>query len=108
MNGKRIFSWVFGALVLLFSGIVYFQFLYLTGFPDGHRTELERAQLVLFSFFIAVNVALSGFAFRLGWSGSENWDSHFRLTVLTFFCLVLGTLLINFYLTSHLAHGGGG
>jgi hypothetical protein len=84
------------ALVLVF--LVYTNYIYMLGFPDGFITELGYAQRRLAYIFIAVSIVFAAYFFYLGPVASQKEISRLLSVAAALYSLVIaGVVLINFY-----------
>lgn len=97
-----------GCLLFIASALVYL-IMQSRGFPDGHLTELDRAENVLATLFIGVNTP-AGLWFILlgGQSGQQRITKRFRLTLLLYALFAFLLFGIDLYLRHHLDNGAGG
>ena len=102
-------AWLLGMFGLLFPFLVYAFFIRLLGFPDGHLTELERAERVLFWIFAGCSWIL-GFVLVYFSRGTPNeaTDRHCKRMMLLYACLFLISLAVDVGFRYTLNHGGGG
>lgn len=109
MNGNKIVAYISGVFALIISGYCYLCYLYMLGFPDGHLTELERAEKSLFTSFIIFNIILSGGFFYLGRPRSPiNSSKKVYFILLLYIMVTITVFSIDYYFRQHLEHGGGG
>src|SRR6266550_627783 len=71
MKLKTIFPFVLGGAALALSLFVYFEYIYMLGFPDGFITELGHAERKLAQIFIAASVIFASCFIYLGWMASR-------------------------------------
>jgi membrane protease YdiL (CAAX protease family) len=102
----RILSLLLGISVLAIAALHYNSLNYF-GFPDGSRTELERALLPLYRAFIGLSIAGAAYLFYLA-----AWRAPARYNLVTVALIYLGLfavrLAIGYYLSTQLDHGQGG
>jgi hypothetical protein len=96
-----------GALVLAICLKVFY--IDMAGFPDGHLTELERSELVLFKAFAGLALVFSGYCLRCGLSSSRlGVGKRFGIASALFALITLAVIATDYVLRSNLNHGGGG
>ncbi len=78
------------------------------GFPDGHKTELERAQAPLYMIFISISVTYGAYLSYFGWTSNQQNTTRFWITITTYIIFYIFIMLINFYMSLHLSDGQGG
>lgn len=109
MESKRIIAYLFGCAALAASLFVYLEYVYMLGFPDGHVTELGRAQRSLAYVFIAASVVFGLCFFYLGSVISRRRiDKQLSIVVALYVMSVVVVFLIDSYYRSHLMDGRGG
>lgn len=109
MKSKRIIACSFGCAALAASLLVYLEYVYMLGFPDGHITELGRAQRSLAYVFIAASVVFGLCFFYLGSVVSRRRiDKQLSIIVVLYLLSVIVVFLIDSYYRSHLMDGRGG
>lgn len=105
---NRMLSFMAGAFVLLSSVIVH-EMIQSRGFPDGHLTDLDRAEKPLANLFGWVSVPVGLWCISLGWRAVDQpIIKAFRATVALYTVFVLLLLAVDFYYRQHLDNGGGG
>jgi hypothetical protein len=109
MRGPRLLACLFGGFVLFFVGVMYLQFIHLSGFPDSYRTDLDIAQTRLFSAFCVAGLVIGAYSFHLAWSESvENPQRQLMMAVLSFVVLAIIVFSLSVSFSGSLDHGGGG
>ncbi|TMM59387.1 hypothetical protein FEE95_08135 [Maribacter algarum] len=79
------------------------------GFPDGHLTEFEHAVKPLF-----ISNSILALLFGILFYGLARFSSKTRSRVIFYFSfvlfvlLIIGLIVLYFYFSSNLNHGGGG
>lgn len=97
-----------GCLLFIASALVYLT-MQSRGFPDGHLTELDRAENVLATLFIGVSTPAGVWFIVLGGEpGKQLITKRFRLTLLLYALFTFLLLGIDLYLRHHLDNGAGG
>ncbi len=108
---KRQQGWAYLSAAVTLSLLVTIKFLYIdfAGFPDGHLTDLERAEITLFKVFACVAVPFSGyFLYCARTHSKETADRRFLAAASVLILLAVLSLGLKFYLGMHLDHGQGG
>ena len=109
MNFSRLLSFGFATLALLLPVAIYVMYIQYLGFPDGHLTELERAERLLYWPFTAVSIILGIFLHYSYWKTYINKTGRkLTIPVLLYFLLLIVFGLIEYYFRLHLEHGTGG
>jgi hypothetical protein len=102
----RILSLLLGIAVLAIAALHYHSLNYF-GFPDGHRTELERALPPLYRGFIGLSIAGAAYLFYL--AALRTPTKRKLVTAALIYLLLFATrLAIEYYLSTQLDHGQGG
>jgi hypothetical protein len=108
MNKNKDFVYLSSLFILAIAAYIYSKYIYMLGFPDGHLTELNRAEKILFSTFIYVSIFLSLVLFYIGSIDPLfGIDRKIWLTLFSYLFLVFSTFLIDYYLQLHLDRGIG-
>jgi hypothetical protein len=97
-----------GVLVTLATAYFHYSEMGYFGFPDGHRSELERALIPIYRAFIGLFlICASYFAYLALWVRQIR---KAQITAATLIYLVAFGALISarFYLSLYLDHGRGG
>lgn len=71
MRLDRIIAYLLGLAALGAALLVYGEYIYLLGFPDGFITDLERAERNLAYIFIGVGLLASAGCVYLGWAAGR-------------------------------------
>lgn len=66
---KRIIAYSLGFIVLAFTPLVYLEYVYMLGFPDGFITDLEHAARNLAYVFIGISFVIGVGFIYLGATG---------------------------------------
>jgi hypothetical protein len=108
MNLKRILATLSAFITLATSLLVYLEYIYLLGFPDGFITDLEYAQRNLAYIFIAISVIASLYFLYL-FLTSANKQIGKKLTVVAVLYLIFAVslFLLDSYYRSHLSNSNG-
>lgn len=97
-----------GATVTLISAIWFFH-IQSMGFPDGHLTELDRAEITLFKVFSGLALPFVGYFVYCGRThSSETGDKRFLTAAAAWTLITILCVAIEVYLGMHLEHGQGG
>ncbi|MEQ1570913.1 MAG: hypothetical protein ABMA64_35110 [Myxococcota bacterium] len=108
MNGARGIGFLAAWVTVEVAAWAYVHLTW-AGFPDGHLTELDRAEQWLFGGFAAVGLAF-GLAFAvLGWrAGRRPVGRALALALAAYLALALGVAATHAVLASRLDSGQGG
>lgn len=106
---KRIIIALLLLIVICLPVFIYITHIKYLGFPDGHLTELDRAEKLLFNIFVIVSILFLLFSFYFGIIRMKI-KSLFSFLRLFFFyiCLLVIFYGIIFYLSTFLKNGAGG
>lgn len=106
---KHILAFVIGAVALASSFLVYLEYIYMLGFPDGFISELDRAERQLAYVYIVGNVILSSYFIYLGWVAPRKEISK-KLFVAIFLYLIflLSIYFVDYYCRLHFTGSTGG
>lgn len=106
--GTRILAYLLGCIPLALATIAYLERQSL-GFPNGHLTEVERAQKTLLALSTWTSLLFSGWFAFLGWMAARRRVGT-KLCVATILYVLVAALLLGVdrYLRQHLEGGGGG
>lgn len=104
-----IFACTTGVVALVLSFIVYLDYVYLLGFPDGFISELGQAERKLAYIYILGSIVLSIYSIYLGWVALKKEISK-NLFVIMFIYLIfiLSLYFTDYYYRLHLADSTGG
>ena len=103
----RVISGLYAILTLLFAAVLYYE---MTGFPDGHLTEYDRAMHIPLTIFNWTNIVFCGYFSYISIGSTEKIKQKFTKAFI--FHLLLCTLLycLHYYYKNylHLESGQGG
>ena len=109
MRLNRAIAYLFGCVALASSLLVYMDYVYMSGFPDGSITELGRAERRLAYVFIGVSLVLASCFIRLGAVASrKRVGKKLSAAVVLYLVSVAALFLVGNYYRSHLDDGIGG
>lgn len=109
MISSRLLACVLGLAALAVALYVYEEYIRLLGFPDGHVTDLGTAEKTLAAVFIGLSTPLGLYLIYLGTAARQEPTKARWLVVVGLYGLVLvGALVVDRYLRSHLDGGAGG
>lgn len=109
MTLKRTVAYLCGCVAFAASFLVYLEYIYLLGFPDGFITELEYAERRLAFIFIGVSViAGSCFVYLGGAAARKKFNKQLFAAIILYLIFVLGVGLTDYYYRLHLTGSGGG
>ncbi len=109
MKLNRVFAYIIGCIALILSVLVYLQYIYMLGFPDGFITELGYAQRRLSYIFIGVSVVLGLRSIYLGWVASRKEISKkLFITIFVYLIFAISIYAIDCYYRLHLKGSVGG
>jgi hypothetical protein len=109
MRWHRMVAYIIGCVAFAASILIYLEYIYLLGFPDGFITELGYAERRLAYIFIGISIIFSCCFIYLGRMAVRR-ETGKRLLVAIFIYLIfiISISLIDYYYRSHLMDGGGG
>lgn len=109
MKLNSIFAFLIGFIALALSLLIYMQYVFMLGFPDGFITELEIAQRQLAYVFITVNIILACCFIYLGYLASKK-DVGKKLLIATtaYLICIIFICCINYYYQLNLTNSRGG
>lgn len=109
MTFKYLRPCVFGLIAILLPVYLYIVHIQYFGFPDGHLTELERAQKILFQCFLWPDLAMGGYFFYLCYIASKRkMESKLFFAAIGYVCFIVILSCCNYILSTNLNHGIGG
>lgn len=104
----RSAAWLLAALSAMLAVFAYAD-LRFAGFPDGHLTELERAQVFLLPIFIGVNLLCTVWFLRLGCIAKNiGMATRLRVSRIVYAIFLVGSVVIHLFLLQRLNSGVGG
>jgi uncharacterized BrkB/YihY/UPF0761 family membrane protein len=96
-------------LVALFTALFFYMGLQMAGFPDGHLTDLDKAEKKFHPYFIALSVACGLYLIYIALTATSRGIGKKFAGGAVAYLLMLGvTLAIEFYLSQTLDDGIGG
>lgn len=111
MKLNRIVAFSLGLSVLASTLLVYAEYVYMLGFPDGSITELGYAERKLAFIFIGISFVAAACFINLGAAAAaaekkigKKLSALVVLYLISVFCL----FVIDNYFRSHLDNGAGG
>jgi hypothetical protein len=109
MRATRIFAYLAGCLAFALSLLVYMDYIYHLGFPDGFITELGRAERQLAYIFIGVSVILGSCFIYLGWVASrKRVCKKLSAAIVLYLVSIISLSLMDYYYRLHLMDSAGG
>jgi amino acid permease len=104
----RTLSYVLAGVVF---AIAAYDYLWLKdlGFPDGWRSELDRARIPLYKIFITLSIFCGAYLIYLGAKASDRQRGMRLLIVALLYLLIIAvTMLVDWHFSTYLRGGGGG
>jgi hypothetical protein len=109
VKSTRVVAYLLAVIALALSLLVYMNYVYMLGFPDGFITELGRAQRRLAYLFIAISMIFSAYFIYLGVVALQKRIARPLSVVVTLYSLVIVAVsLVDMYYRSSLTGSGGG
>ncbi len=109
MNLNGLIAYFMGCVALALPGLVYLEYIYGLGFPDGFITELEYAERRLAYVFIVISLIIGSCFIYLGKAaGRETVGRKLFAVIILYLVFIIGFALINYYYHLNLTGGGGG
>lgn len=109
MKPTRLFAYLMAAVALASSLLAYLSYVHTLGFPDGHITELGRAERRLAYVFIGVSLVSASCFIYLGAAASrKRIGRKLSAAVVLYSVSVLALFLVDNYYRAHLDDGVGG
>jgi hypothetical protein len=109
MKLNRILAYLIGCIILASSFIIYMDYIYMLGFPDGFITELARAERRLAYIFIGISVISASCFIYLGSAASrKRTGKKLSVVILLYLISVISISLVDYYYRLHLMDGSGG
>ena len=98
-----------GCAALVSTFLVYMEYIYMLGFPDGFITELGYAERRLARIFIGISVILgSCFIYLARMSSRAKIGKKLSAAVVVYLIFIICMSLIDYYYRSTLTDGSGG
>lgn len=109
MKLNRLVAYLIGLTALAASLLVYLEYIYLLGFPDGFVTELELAEKRLAGIFIGTSVTLGTGFLYLGWMAAKKKISRMLFAAIIFYLIFITSVaFIDYYYHLNVLGSGGG
>jgi len=109
MKLNNIFAYLIGLIALALSLLIYMQYVFMLGFPDGFITELEYAQRQLAYVFITVSIILAFCFIYLGYLASKkDVGKKLLIATITYLICIIAIYCINYYYQLNLTDSNGG
>ncbi|MDX6696252.1 MAG: hypothetical protein QOF02_3855 [Blastocatellia bacterium] len=109
MKSNRIVAYLIGCVALALPFLVYMEYIYLLGFPDGFITELESAEQSLAYIFIGISAASASCFVYLGAVASrKSIGRKLSVAVALYILFIVIIYSIDYYYCLHLMNGVGG
>jgi len=109
MKLNRIIAFLFAITTFAAAYLVYTEYVYLLGFPDGSITELEHAERGLAYAFIGISFLAGTYFVCLGWTaGRRKIEVKLGIAVTLYSLCVFGSWFIDSYFRANLMDGSGG
>lgn len=107
--GERLLAYSFGVVAFVLPAAGYLLFVRWLGFPDGHLTELERAERTMWRVFAPLSTATGLFALYRGYFAPGRRGRRSLWIAVGLYALVLAAFLgIRHWLGLRLDDGAGG
>jgi hypothetical protein len=109
MKWHQVLAFLFSAVTLIASLLIYLQYSHMQGFPDGYITELGRAQRQLGHVLIGISLALGAYFTYLGILASRKRITYqLGIAAVLYFIVVITAAILNQYYQLNLPGSGGG
>jgi hypothetical protein len=109
MKLNRIVAFLLACLALALSYVIYLDYIYMLGFPDGSITELGYAERRLARVFIWVSVISASCLIYLGGVASrKKVGKKLSVVIILYLVSIISIYLIDNYYRLHLMDGTGG
>jgi hypothetical protein len=109
MKFDRIVAYLLGCIALASTYIVYMDYIYMLGFPDGFITELGYAQRTLARIFIGISIVLGSCFIYLGLIARRTKiGKKLSVAIILYAISIIIVYLVDNYYRSHLMDGTGG
>jgi len=104
---SRLLSAFLGAIVAFVT--LYEKFnVDMLGFPDGHKTEFEGAQELIFRIFLLPKIILILCFSYLCFFPKKSTKRNMLVLILVFITMILVNFCLEYFLSLYLDNGGGG
>lgn len=109
MSLNSVIAFLMGCLALVLTLPVYFDYIYMLGFPDGAITELGYAQRKLARIFITISVIFGLCFICLGLVASRKKVGKILFAAISLYVAsIISLALVNYYYSQNLMDGAGG
>lgn len=109
MKLNQIVAYLLGGVAFMFSFLIYMQYVYQLGFPDGFITELGYAQRRLAYLFIGISIIVGAYFIYLSTLASQKKIGKPLLAAAILYVVVIVSLsLMDYYYRLNLIGSGGG
>jgi hypothetical protein len=109
MSLNRILAYLLACIALAASLLVYLEYIYQLGFPDGFITELGYAERQLARIFIGLSVVSASCFIYLGSTAARKRSGKtLCAAVILYLIAIIGISLLDYYCRQHLMDGAGG
>jgi hypothetical protein len=106
---NRLFAYLMGGAAFASAVLVYLDYIYMLGFPDGGITELEYAERRLAYIFIGISVISGSCFICLGVVARRKaTGKKLSVAIILYLVSVTGIYFIDYYYSLHLMDGAGG
>jgi hypothetical protein len=106
---SRIVAYLMGGLALIASFLIYLEYIYLLGFPDGFITELGYAERRLAYLFVGISVLFGLYFIYLGQIAPRmEIGKKLAATLILYLISLLTIALIDYTYRVHLMGSTGG
>jgi hypothetical protein len=109
MRLNSLLAYLMGCIALGLPCLIYFQYIYVLGFPDGFITELEYAERRLAYIFIVISLIIGSYFMYLGMgAGRKVIGKRLSATIIVYLAFIISLMLLDYYYHLHLTGGRGG
>ncbi len=109
MKLKRIIAYLMACIALTSSILIYMEYIYRLGFPDGFITELGYAERRLAHIFIAISLIFGlCFIYLGGVASRKEIGKKLSTAIILYLISIVSISLIDYYYRLHLMDGRGG
>ena len=96
MNRTKPISTLLGLFSITLPIVIYQFYVKWLGFPDGYKTQLERAEKIFFDIYAWPSVAFGVFFIYLGWISSKvNRGKWFNRGVTAYTLFMIAAIMIE-------------